>query len=310
VACLDRLGIVNGGKKGWALDELVPKDSLLPSSPNTGYRLGEPISCEEQSTVEWKNSDFSTMKVRVYPTAKAAGLAAAESVAAALRELDAVRNAVGIIFATGTSQFETLRAMTSIPDLPWKKVHGFHMDEYIGIDENHPASFRRYLREKLTSRVSMAAFHEMDGSASDLEKVRREYMEKLSANNPQICLLGIGENGHLAFNDPHEADFDDPEPMKIVTLDRACRQQQLAEGWFPSFDQVPKHALTPTIPTLLKVSRLVASVPGKRKAAAVRRTLQGPISVHCPATILRTHPDVTICLDEESASALDCAIAP
>ena len=260
--------------------------------------------------MEWKKPDLGTMKVRVYPTAKAAGQAAAESVAAALRELGAERKTIGVIFATGTSQLETLRALTSIRDLPWGKVHGFHMDEYIGIDENHPASFRRYLREKLTSRVSMGAFHEMDGSAADLERVRREYMEKLSAADPQICLLGIGENGHLAFNDPHEADFDDPEPMKIVTLDRACREQQLAEGWFPSFDQVPKQALTLTIPTLLKVPRLVASVPGKRKAASVRRTLQDPVSVHCPATILRTHPDVTICLDEESASELDCAAAP
>jgi len=250
------------------------------------------------------------MKVRVCPTAKAAGQAAAESVAAALRELGTERSAVGIIFATGASQFETLRALTSIPDLPWEKVHGFHMDEYIGLDENHPASFRRYLREKLTSRVSMAAFHEMDGSAADLERVRREYMEKLSAADPQICLLGIGENGHLAFNDPHEADFDDPEPLKIVTLDRACREQQLAEGWFSSFDQVPKQALTLTIPTLLKVPRLFASVPGKRKAASVRRTLRDPISTHWPATILHTHPDVTIFLDGESASELDCVAAP
>jgi glucosamine-6-phosphate deaminase len=252
-----------------------------------------------------KKTDLATLKVRVCATAKAAGQAAAESVAGAMRKLGAERNVIGIIFATGTSQFETLHALTSMPDLPWEKVHGFHMDEYIGIDENHPASFRRYLREKLTSRVPMAAFHAMDGCAADLEKVRREYMEKLSAADPQICLLGIGENGHLAFNDPHEADFDDPEPMKIVTLDRACRGQQLAEGWFPTFDEVPKQALTLTIPTLFKVPRLVVSVPGKRKSASVRRTLRDPISVDCPATILRAHPDVTIYLDEESASELD-----
>lgn len=154
----------------------------------------------------------------------------------------------------------------------------------------------------------MSAFHEIDGSAADLERVRREYIDKLSAAEPQICLLGIGENGHLAFNDPHAAHFNDPEPMKIVTLDRACREQQLAEGWFPSFEQVPQRALTLTIPTLLKVPRLVVSVPGKRKAAIVRRALRDAISMHCPATILRTHPDVTIYLDEESASELDCAL--
>jgi len=256
--------------------------------------------------MEWNNPDPGAMKVRVYSSARAAGQAAAEFAAAALRELSAQRNAVGIIFATGVSQFETLHALTSIPDLPWKKVHGFHMDEYIGIDENHPASFRRYLRERLTSRVPMAAFHEIDGNAPDLEKVRSEYMEKLSAADPQICLLGIGENGHLAFNDPHEADFDDPEAMKVVRLDRACREQQLAEGWFPSIDQVPKQALTLTIPTLLKVPRLVASVPGRRKAASVGRTLRDLISADWPATILRTHPDVTIFLDEESAAELIC----
>jgi glucosamine-6-phosphate deaminase len=264
----------------------------------------------DRSAMTAKNLDRGAMKVRVYPTAKAAGQAAAESVAATMRELSAARSAIGMIFATGASQLEALQALTSIPDLPWGKVQGFHLDEYIGIDEHHPASFRRYLRERLASRIPMAALHEMDGSAADLEKVRRDYVEKLCAADPQICLLGIGENGHLAFNDPDEADFDDPEPMKIVTLDRACREQQLAEGWFPSFDEVPKQALTLTIPTLLEVPRLVVSVPGKRKAAIVRRTLRDPISVLCPATILRTHPDVTIFLDEESASELDRAGAP
>ncbi|HTX76554.1 MAG TPA: glucosamine-6-phosphate deaminase [Terracidiphilus sp.] len=248
------------------------------------------------------------MKVEIYATAKAAGQAAAESAAAALRKLASQREVVGVIFATGASQFETLHALTSIPDLPWEKVHGFHMDEYVGIDANHPASFRRYLRERLTSRVPMAAFHEIDGSASDREKVRREYIEALKAADPQVCLLGIGENGHLAFNDPHEADFEDPQPMKTVTLDRACREQQLAEGWFASLDQVPNHALTLTIPMLLKVPKLIASVPGRRKAAIVRRTLKDPISSRCPATILRTHPDVTVFLDDESSSELDHAV--
>ena len=252
-----------------------------------------------------KSLDLGSMQIRIYPTAREAGQAAAESVAAALRELAAPRNAVGVIFATGASQLETLRALTSIPDLPWHKVHGFHMDEYLGISANHPASFRRYLRENLTSRVSMAAFHEIDGSAADPEAARFDYIDKLRAADPQICLLGIGENGHLAFNDPHEARFDDPEPMKVVTLDRACREQQLAEAWFPSFDQVPNRALTLTIPTLLRVPRLFASVPGNRKAAIVRRALHDPISEICPATILRTHPNLAIYLDEDSASELD-----
>jgi glucosamine-6-phosphate deaminase len=245
------------------------------------------------------------MKLRIYPNARAAGQAAAEFAAQALRQLGAEQKSIGVIFATGCSQFETLHALTSISDLPWHKVHGFHMDEYVGIDANHPASFRRYLRDRLTSRVAMAAFHEMDGSASDLEAVRRDYIEKLRVADPQLCLLGIGENGHLAFNDPHEADFNDPLPMKIVTLDRECREQQLAEGWFPSLDDVPKQALTLTLPTLLKVPKLIASVPGKRKAAIVRRAMLEPLSTDCPATVLRSHPDVTICLDEESAFELE-----
>lgn len=252
-----------------------------------------------------KSLILGSMQMRVYPTSQEAGQAAAESVASAMRERAAQREAIGMIFATGASQVETLRALTSIPDLPWSKVHGFHMDEYIGIDASHPASFRHYLREKLTSRVAMAAFHEIDGSVADLESAQLDYIDKLRAADPQICLLGIGENGHLAFNDPHEADFDDPEPMKIVTLDRACREQQLAEGWFPIFDQVPSRALTLTIPTLLRVPRLFASVPGRRKATIVRRALHDPISEVCPATILRTHPSVAIYLDEDSASELD-----
>ena len=250
------------------------------------------------------------MNTKIYSTAESAGEAAAECAAAALRELSVRRNTVGVIFATGASQLQTLRALTSIPDLPWGKVLGFHMDEYIGIDESHPGSFRRYLRDNLTSRVSMAAFHEMDGSRRDLEKVQREYMQMLLTADPQICLLGIGENGHLAFNDPHEADFDDPMPMKIVSLDLACREQQLAEGWFGSLEEVPKQALTLTIPTLLKVPRLILSVPGKRKSAIVRRALESPISPECPATVLRTHPNVTVFLDEDSACELNQARDP
>lgn len=257
-----------------------------------------------------KFAEFGNSKVRVDPTARAAGAAAAESVAAAMRELDATQNRIGIIFATGASQIETLHALVSIPGLPWHKVHGIHMDEYVGIDSSHPASFRRYLRERLTRRVSMASFYEIEGDAADLEKIQRDYVENLQAADPQICLLGIGENGHLAFNDPHEADFNDPEPMKVVTLDLACRLQQLAEGWFPTVEDVPKQALTLTIPTLLKVPKLIASVPGERKAAIVRRTLLDPISPACPATILRQHPDLTICLDEASAADLKRAEPP
>jgi glucosamine-6-phosphate deaminase len=256
-------------------------------------------------TMEVKHLRAGTMKVEIHADRKLAGEAAARSAAQAFAHLDSAGNGLGVIFATGASQLDMLRALTSMPGLPWTKVHGFHLDEYIGIDENHPASFRRYLRQNLTARVPLGKFSEIDGSSADLEGVRQAYAEKLRAAAPQLCLLGIGENGHLAFNDPAEANFDDPDAIKVVTLDTMCRQQQLAEGWFKTLEEVPERALTLTIPALFKAPKLIVSVPGIRKATAVRRALHEPISTSCPATILRTHPDVTLYLDPESASELE-----
>jgi glucosamine-6-phosphate deaminase len=244
------------------------------------------------------------MKVEVHPTRETAGRAAAHAAAEALRQLAAARDAVGVIFATGASQFETLSALTSTENLPWNQVRGFHMDEYIGLSADHPASFRRYLRERLTSKVRMREFNEIDGSTPDPDRTARDYAERLRAALPKLCLLGIGENGHLAFNDPGVADFHDPLDAKIVHLDAQCRQQQLAEGWFPTIDDVPAAAITLTIPALMRVPKLIASVPGPRKAPIVRRAIDEPISAACPATILRTHPDVTVYLDSDSANEL------
>ena len=251
-----------------------------------------------------KRCTAGTIKLEIHRTAKAAGEAAGQAAAEELRRLGESGQDFGVIFATGASQLDTLEALTSIPDLPWQHVLGFHMDEYVGLDENHPASFRRYLRERLTSRVAMRRFLEMDGNRADIDTFASDYMQSLDAANPQLCLLGIGENGHLAFNDPGEADFNDPLPIKVVTLDDACRQQQVSEGWFTGRDEVPRQALTLTIPTLFRVPKLIVSVPGSRKAVAVRRTLQDPISTDCPSTLLRTHPDVTIYLDADSAAGL------
>lgn len=244
------------------------------------------------------------MKVEIHPSREAAGRAAAGAAAIALTELAVSHQNIGVIFATGASQFETLDALTSMQNLFWDRVEGFHMDEYVGLASDHPASFRRYLRERLTGRVRMHAFHEIDGNGPDPELTAREYAETLRAANPRLCLLGIGENGHLAFNDPGVADFHDPLDAKVVALDAMCRRQQLAEGWFPSIDDVPASAITLTIPALMRVPKLIASVPGPRKAAIVRRTIQEQISTACPATILRTHPDVTVFLDPDSAGEL------
>jgi glucosamine-6-phosphate deaminase len=245
-----------------------------------------------------------TMKLEVHPSRAAAGEAAARAVAEELSRLAHLRKDIGVIFATGASQLTMLEALISILGLPWNQVLGFHMDEYVGLDESHRASFRRYLREKLTGRVVMREFLEMDGNAKDIDAFGREYMHKLNLANPQICLLGIGENGHLAFNDPHEADFNDPQEIKVVTLDNECKQQQVSEGWFENVDTVPKQALTLTIPTLFRVPKLIVSVPGSRKAEAIRRTLVEPIATNCPSTLLRTHPDVTVYLDVDSAAAI------
>lgn len=252
-----------------------------------------------------KHLEVGTLHLEIHPTRRAAGEAAARAAAEILCEIARRAPTFGVIFATGASQIETLHALTAMPHLPWGQVAGFHMDEYVGIPPGHPASFRRYLRENLTARAPLREFHEIDGTLPDLESVCTDYAGKLRSSNPQLCLLGIGENGHLAFNDPAEADFADPVDMKPVELDTACRQQQVAEGWFPSFDAVPRSALTLTIPALVRVPRLIASVPGSRKARIVRRALEDPISTACPATILRTHPNVIMFLDHESAAELD-----
>ena len=255
--------------------------------------------------MELTHLEVGTLKLQIHDSSVAAGEAAAKAVAETLKQLNQNGNRIGVIFATGASQLDTLRALTAISGLPWEKVHGFHMDEYMGIDKGHPASFRRYLRENLTQRVPMEEFFEIDGSSSDPERIQREYVQQLRAADPQLCLLGIGENGHIAFNDPAEADFNDPAAMKVVTLDAECRQQQVAEGWFPTVEDVPLQALTLTIPTILNVRKLIVSIPGRRKAQSVRRALLDPISTACPATILRSHPDVTLYLDQESAAELD-----
>ena len=222
-----------------------------------------------------------------------------------MRELEGRAATFGIIFATGASQLDTLNVLTSLPRLPWNRVNGFHMDEYQGIPADHRASFRRYMRERLSERVPMHEFCEIDGSDADPDSVCQEYARKLRACHPELCLLGIGENGHLAFNDPAEANFDDPKDMKMVRLDPVCRQQQVEEGWFANFQEVPEYALTLTIPTLYRVPRLIVSVSGSRKARIAKRTLEDPVTTACPATILRTHPNATLYLDPEAASELN-----
>jgi glucosamine-6-phosphate deaminase len=245
-----------------------------------------------------------SLAIHRYLTRSALGAAAAAHAAAAIRRLATEHSVVPVIFATGASQLATLRALTALAGIPWDRVIGFHMDEYVGISGEHPASFRRYLRDELVSKVPLREFHNVDGDAADPERESERYAALLRSYSPRLCLAGIGENGHLAFNDPPVADFNDPRDAKTVTLDRECREQQVAEGWFPNFEAVPSRAITLTIPALFRVPEIILSVPGERKTAIVARTLRDEISTKCPATILRTHTNAHLYLDDESAKLL------
>lgn len=244
------------------------------------------------------------LKVEVHPDNSSMGAAAARHGRDAICATARGGGDVGVVFAAATSQLSMLRVLVSDPGVPWNRVLGFHLDEYSGISAKHPASFRRFLRQNLCRHVGMKEFWEMDADNSDTGAVCREYAARLNSVRPTVALLGIGENGHIAFNDPPEADFADPRDVKVVQLDPVCREQQVAEGWFPSLDAVPERALTLTIPAVLRIPKLIIAVPGTRKARIARATLTMPISTDVPATILRTHPDATMYLDEDSASEL------
>jgi glucosamine-6-phosphate deaminase len=232
-----------------------------------------------------------------------AALLGAEHIARAIDE----RGSAAIVLATGASQFDVMSALCEHTDIDWPKVTAFHLDEYINLPEDHPASFRRYIRERFIAHVpTIGAFHFIEGNAPDLsaELVR---MDKLIAENPiDVVFAGIGENGHLAFNDP-PAEFADKKGFKIVTLDQRCRAQQWGEGWFPALEDVPDRAITMTIPQIMDCSQIIISVSGKRKAEAVRDSLEGPITPACPASMLQYHPACTLFIDELAAQSLPLA---
>ena len=243
------------------------------------------------------------MQVCVYGTNDELGVAAADDLVRILVDAIAERGEAAIIVATGNSQLSFMKALRAREEIDWSKVHVFHMDEYLGIPANHPASFRRYIREKLTDIVDARAFFGVEGDAPDVEAEMARYAALLHQYEPVACVLGIGENGHLAFNDP-PADFQHPEPIQVVTLAESARLQQVGEGHFASLEEVPEQAITLTIPTLLKPPSVLAVVPEARKASAVQAALEGPITPDCPASILRTHGHVTLYLDTESAALL------
>jgi glucosamine-6-phosphate deaminase len=208
------------------------------------------------------------------------------------------------ILATGNSQIQFLKNLVALGGIDWSRVTLFHMDEYLGISGDHPASFRRYMREKVESLVHPKAFHYLQGDC-DLPHVEcARYRALLESQAIDLCCLGVGENGHLAFNDPHVARLDDSEWVKAVRLDDACKMQQVKEGHFPSLEAVPPYALTLTIPALMTARKVVCVAPEKRKAIPVRDLLQGPVSSLCPASALRRNPAAVLLIDEDSSSLL------
>ena len=242
------------------------------------------------------------MIVKVFDDKISLGKAAAENASAAIRAAIRDRARSRIIAATGASQFDFLDALTRDKDIDWKRVEMFHLDEYVGLPITHPASFRKYLLERLINKTGITAYHFLDGGPG-LQKVLRDVTQALLASPIDVAFVGIGENGHLAFNDP-PADFKTEEPYLVVTLDEACRRQQAGEGWFADVSEVPIEAISMSVRQILKAREIICVVPDARKAKAVKLCMEGEISPMAPASILRNHPATTIYLDRESASLL------
>lgn len=245
---------------------------------------------------------FEDLRVSIYRTKQEMGQASAQEASENIQRAIREKGEANVIFATGDSQLTFLATLREMKDIDWSKVNVFHLDEYVGIDPDHPASFPRFLRWHLIDHVNPKAFYPVQTQTEDLDKACKEYEDLLRAYPADLCALGIGENGHLAFNDPPFADFDDPLWVKVVKLDERSRQQQVGEGHFASLEEVPTHAITLTIPALLAAKRVLAIAPEARKVEAVFRALRGPISTECPASILRRTPHAHLFLDVDSAA--------
>ena len=254
------------------------------------------------------NPIFSTtvgvLPISVFNTNAEVGQAAASDAAVFLQQAIQTRGQANVILATGNSQLTFLEALRRTPGIDWSKVNVFHMDEYINLEPGHLASFPLFLRRHFLDHLqpTAGAFFPVPGRSSNIENACREYEGLLRANPCDLCALGIGENGHIAFNDPPYANFKDPVWVKVVQLDEASRRQQTGEGHFPDLESVPTHAITLTIPALLAARKILAIVPEGRKASAVQRSLQGPVETSCPASILRQAPHARLYLDRDSAA--------
>jgi len=243
------------------------------------------------------------MEIRIFETKQEMGKAAAEKAAEILKKTIEEKGKATFVAATGASQFEFLENLTKISSIDWSKTVMFHLDEYIGLPEDHPASFRRYLKERLIDKVHPGIVYLINGDTRDPEKECERLNKIINEKEIDVAFVGIGENGHLAFNDP-PADFETEKPYIIVELDEACRRQQLGEGWFKSLDEIPKRAISMSIKQIMKSKNIICTVPDERKARAVKNCLEGEVSPYYPASILRKHKSVFLFLDKDSAKLL------
>lgn len=280
-------------------------------APEAGERLVEAaleaIATVAPTVLPPTERTFGQLTARIFPSPAQLGARTADDFAAALNRVLASRAEASVIFASANSQLPFLRELRVRDDIDWARVHILHMDEYIGVPGDHPASFRRFLYDELVRHVQPLRFHQLAGDATDPDGEIARYSDVLETLDPDICVLGIGDNGHLAFNDP-PADFDTDRLVHRVVLDERCRRQQWEEGHFPNLADVPPTALSLTIRALLKPRQLFVVVPDRRKAAAVRAALFEPVSPNCPASILRTVPGVQLYLDADSAALLDSSV--
>lgn len=245
-------------------------------------------------------------RIKIYDTRAEMGCDAADDIAEAIRGVLARKEACNMIFAAAPSQNEMLAALAAQPDIEWERVNAFHMDEYIGLAPDAPQGFANFLRDAIFDKVPFRSVNCLDGAAAteDTAAECARYSALLCREPVDITCMGIGENGHIAFNDPPVADFDDPELVKPVALDEICRNQQVHDGCFASLEQVPTHALTLTVPALMHAAQVFCVVPAATKARAVRDTMLGEITTACPASILRRHKAATLYLDQDSAGLL------
>ena len=234
------------------------------------------------------------------------GMQAAADGAVLIRQALETKGSATIIVATGASQFTMLEQLVREKGIDWSRITGFHLDEYIGLPLSHPASFRKYLKERFVDLVPLKEFHYIDGEVQPADEECRRLAAAITEHEVDVAFVGIGENAHLAFNDP-PADFETESPYLIVDLDDACRQQQLSEGWFPTFDDVPKQAISMSVQQILKSKAIVCTVPDERKAEAVATSVEGPVTPDVPASILQNHSQTSLYLDRAAASKLTSA---